>query len=90
MNREEAEREAARLNRQDTGGKHRWFARSDDDDEWSFSRVARLAGSPVTPLKGHGRDETPAPQADDSCPNSWRAVGGPWDASGATVNRWFG
>ena len=51
MNREEAEREAARLNRQHTDDRHRWFARSDGDDEWSLVRVAGLAGAPVTALK---------------------------------------
>jgi len=47
MRREEAEREAARLNRGHTlGSTHRWFARPDSEGEWSLVKLTGLAGAP--------------------------------------------
>ncbi len=39
MTGEDAEREAARRNREETAAVHRWFARPDADDEWSLVKV---------------------------------------------------
>lgn len=48
--------------------------------------AGQLAGAPVTALKATVEARPKPPRAHDSCPNTWRAVGGPGDASSATVN----
>ena len=78
MNREDAEREAARRNREQTAACHRWFARADADDEWSLVKVAGVPGARVHPLKGTVEAKPKPSPADDPRPNVWRDVGGPW------------
>ncbi len=79
MRREEAEREAARLNGGHThGSAHRWFARPDSDGEWSLVKVTGLPGAPIDPLKAAVEAKPKPPQPDDPRPNYWRDAGGPW------------
>lgn len=45
MIREDAEREAARRNREETAALHRWLACPHADDEWSLVKVVGLPGA---------------------------------------------
>lgn len=79
MNREQAEREAARLNGRDTDGRHRWFARAgDNEDEWSLVKVTGLPRAPVFPPQATVEAKPKPPRPDDPRPNVWKDVGGPW------------
>lgn len=78
MNREDAQREADRRNREDPRAPHRWFARPDADDEWSLVKVSGLPSDLAHPLKTTFEAKPKPAQADDPRPNVWRDVGGPW------------
>jgi len=78
VRRDEAEREAERLNREQThGSTHRWFARADSERDWSLVKVAGLAAL-VDPLKATIEAKPRPPQPDDPRPSHSRIVGGPY------------
>lgn len=77
MTRDQAQREAERLNEEHAGGTDRWFARA-HDDEWSVVKLSGLPRALVGPLKATVEAKPRPPQPDDPRPNVWRDVGGPW------------
>jgi hypothetical protein len=77
MTREEAEQQAAQLNREHPDrGAHRWFAR-EGEDGWHVARVSIPGGVRLDPLKGTVESK-PQPEAPDPRPAFFRDVGGPY------------
>jgi hypothetical protein len=78
MQREAAEREAARRN--DDAAAHvsadRWFAREREGGEWSVVKVAGLAGAPVAPLRASIEAKPRPQQPDEPVPMFWARLGG--------------
>ena len=77
MQREAAEREAARRNEDSAHiGPDRWFARERERDEWSVVKVAGLADATVAPLKCSIEAKPKPQQPDEPVPMFWARLGG--------------
>jgi hypothetical protein len=75
MTRQDAERHAARLNREHPDrAMHRWLARQ-DGDEWQVARVELPAGVRLDPLREGTEARPRPPQAPDP---RLSEPGGPW------------
>ena len=74
MTRDEAERRAAELNREQPG--YRWLAH-DRDGTWEVARLSLPGGIRLDSLK-EGVESKPRPEAPDPRPAFFRDIGGPY------------
>jgi hypothetical protein len=78
MNRDEAQRSAAELNREHPDrGKFRWIAR-EGEDGWQVARIKLPGALRLDPLKQGVEAKPKPPDAPDPRPAFFRDVGGPY------------
>jgi hypothetical protein len=79
MDREKAQREAERRNREHPdSATHGWVAHARADGAWSLVRVPKLPGANIDPLKAT-TEAKPKPSLPDDPRSSYvQNIGGPW------------